>query len=70
MARKYKIHRYYSVMCQLKDKGLFRYDELTLREARRMVSFINTKLQPEQIDIVKRLYSEHESHGVINLEEI
>lgn len=69
MARKYKIHRYYSVVVWT-TKGKVNYDDLTLREAKQL--YINIKLNKVTYykEIVRRLYAEHKSVGVINLETL
>ena len=69
MARKYRIHRYYSVVVW-STKGKINYDDLTLREAKRLYTSIKLNRCNYYKEIVRRLYAEHKSVGVINLEEI
>ena len=69
MARKYNIHKYYSLICYFNDKGPVKFDDLTLREAKKIVSTINWD-NLYHVEIIKRLYAENKTRGVIDLEKI
>ncbi len=70
MARKYKFHRWYTVMwMETKEEGKHAKDGLTLREARGLASELYAK-GAYRVDIVKRLSSQNRADGVVKLEEI
>ena len=67
MARKYRYHYYYSVLWL--DRIWHIKDMLTKKQAKKYAEFVY-KRGAYRVDIVKRVFSENRTGGVINLEEI
>ena len=69
--RKYKFHRWYSVMYYDRGFGRIRIkDGLTLKEARVFIGEIGVDPEVTHIEIVRRVWAYNNHDGVIDLAKI